>query len=310
MNWSTPIAIQSALLNLDLADLQYAHNEKNNNAELGEAFFEFCAQGKIDIAKWIYSLGCVTKDGIYHLMESTFEKVCKRGDITMAKWLYSLDDAYSVLTRKSKISFRYNAYGSFRFACQYGHEDIARWLHFVSRATFSLDRINIHIQNEYPFRWACRNGHYEIAVWLYSLAPNNINIHADNEYAFVWACRNGHSRVVAWLLSVGGDEINIAIDHDEAFRAACGNGHGEIAKLIYSFGRTDIHAKNNHAFRIACDYKHYEIVAWLLEVGIFNSGTKIDSAYIEKIIRFDVSNIRYVPKNLLPKYMKNSVYYM
>ena len=69
--------------------------------------------------------------------------------------------------------------------------------------------------NDLAFRWACESGHLEVAKWLLSVKPD-INISAQNEEAFSYACKKGHLEFAKWLLQMKPD-INISANNEYAF---------------------------------------------------------------------------------------------
>jgi hypothetical protein len=111
-----------------------------------------------------------------------------------------------------------------------------------------LGGINIHDQNDFAFRFSCEHGYLEIAKWLYSLSfvetqtlglnqfqpysLGEINIHAEDEEAFIQSCEYGHIEVAKWLYDLGG--INIRARDDFAFKWSCNYGYIEIAKWLCS----------------------------------------------------------------------------
>lgn len=81
----------------------------------------------------------------------------------------------------------------------------------ICRYLYSNNKYDIHAYYELPFRWACETGRCEIAKWLYNLAlatRSPIDTNTFYYAAFRLAAQNGHFDVVQWLLTISmPDEI-------------------------------------------------------------------------------------------------------
>jgi len=153
----------------------------------------------------------------------------------------------------------------FRWACENGHLEVAKWLLQLGNEMSSP--IDIHGHDEHAFRWACANGHLEVAKWLWLLGneiSSPIDIHAHDEYVFRCACKEGHLEIAKWLLLLGNEmssPIDIHARDEYGFECACMNGHLEVAKWLWQLGNEisspiDIHADNEYAFEYACMNGH------------------------------------------------------
>ena len=134
----------------------------------------------------------------------------------------------------------------------------------------------LHADDDYAFRWACEYGHIEMAKWLWYLCQTaeeqKAMLHAQDRWAFRLACQNGHQKVAEWLWHVCPDEEKKAMLHaqdDYAFGVACDNGHIEIAKWLWDLCQipeeqsTMLHARDDGAFRVACQEDHLEMAKWV-----------------------------------------------
>jgi len=146
----------------------------------------------------------------------------------------------------------------FKKVCKFGNlEDEKR--------IYEYYKLNIHANDDEAFRYACRYGHIEIAKWLISLDANTI-LKTNNDFAFINTFYNGDFNLINVLMGME-YKIDIHAKNDYAFRNACKYGHIEVAKWLYSLDdKTNIHAKNDYAFRNACKYGHIEVAKWLITI--------------------------------------------
>jgi hypothetical protein len=108
-------------------------------------------------------------------------------------------------------------------ACKEVYLNIVEWL-------VSLDKVDIHWNNEWPFRTACSYGHFHIAQWLYSHAPT-INIHAEEDAPFRRACSTGNENLIKWLYGLG--DIDVKVHDSDPIIRACHHGHTQVVKWLY-----------------------------------------------------------------------------
>ena len=183
--------------NLLQAKLFYESNPDIDISAMEYAFRVACANGHMDIAKWLLTVTpCINvraKD------DYAFRYACANGNIDVAKWL---------LTVKLDIDISAQDDCAFRYAYAGGHLELAKWLLIVK------PDIDISAENDYAFRWACENGHMDIAKWLLEIKPD-INISAYNDFAFNWASKNGHMEVAKWLQPLNPDKYIVIIFNNE-----------------------------------------------------------------------------------------------
>jgi hypothetical protein len=236
--------------------------------------------------------------------ENRFIKYAKNGDIHSAKILFGNNNI--------NIHSEYEA--AFRFSCECGHLEFAKWLLDISININSL--INIHIFDEYAFKWSCFNGHYHIVKWLieYSNDINSlIDIHKFDEYAFRVCCVNGHMNIVKLLLRISNDKkmpIDINCCNKETFILTCKNGHLDIAKLLYEISQNTGNAITffilDEAFIESKNAKHMDIILWLCTIN-----QKYKTHFINKnnqSSHFDPSNLNENIDENVTVNIKNTLY--
>jgi len=162
--------------------------------------------------------------------------------------------------------------------CQYGYLETLKWI-------LTIEKINIHINDEEAFRMSCKNKNLELAQWLidnktiykvncfvskiiWRFAPNDfdiskengniIDIHVNDEEAFFCSCCIGNLEVAKWLIEISKEneeKINIHINNEEVFRFSCHNV--KIAKWLLEISKENgeiinIHANDEEAFIKSC----------------------------------------------------------
>ncbi len=157
----------------------------NIHANNEEAFTYSCIYGRIDIAKWIYSIGKKEKEINIHVLDDfPFRSACAKGHYNLAKWLYSLGG----------IKIHSGNEYAFRMACDGGHFGIVDWLYSLGKKEGKID---IHIWDDEPFRKSCLSN-LKIAQWLYSISDSNERkkmCSYNNEF-LEFCCENGNTNVI------------------------------------------------------------------------------------------------------------------
>lgn len=221
-------------------------NEEKSGSELN--IFEMtCNHGKLDVAKWLYSIFSAQID-VSTDFKYVFRSACENGYLDIVQWIHLI---------QPDLDICFNDNAPIKSACGYGHLPVAQWILSVR------PDMDLHAEDEDFFCIACESGKLEIAKWLLSVAPD-INIRARGDNSFKKACENNHPKVVKWLVSLKpeiysyelerGDENNITI----LFRI-----HGDLVLrempteqitgccICYS-DKPDIITECNHQFCTEC----------------------------------------------------------
>jgi len=94
---------------------------------------------------------------------------------------------------------------AFRLACQFGHLEVAKWIH----GNFPLCEYDVNIFDHECLRFSCGNGHLEVAKWLVSeFNLTSKNIRCGDNFALMNSCQNGHLKVVKWIVETFGISKN------------------------------------------------------------------------------------------------------
>ena len=85
------------------------------------------------------------------------------------------------------------------------------------------------------------------------------------------------------------DKIDIHADNEYAFRLACQYGHLSVARWLvdlheYGYGKIDIHIIGELAFQFACQNGHLDVAKWL--IGLHDCGYgKINQELVNQYIK-------------------------
>lgn len=134
-----------------------------------------------------------------------------------------------------------------------------------------VNSVDIFYKKSEGFRLACRYGYIDIVKW-YIMAKMCIKKHNEYQiYIQQILCDQGFINEEAkW--------ISICMPFEEGFINACEKGNLNVARYLCKLG-TDIHAKNNYAFEVACIRGYFKIAKWIYS---FDKRIVIDYDYIIK----------------------------
>jgi hypothetical protein len=204
-DWLFPLCEYTDIVNCT-SDVYTHFSNYSMYTDIQEEFENACRRGRLEVAKWLVSLGGVN---IYSIRNNAFRWACQFNHLEVAKWLVSLgvdihtdnDIAFRIACDKGyfemikwfeSLGINFN-HCIFEKACRWGKIEIAKWLYM----NFDVDLV---ICNDCLFQEVCECGHLEVAKWLYSLG--DVDIHAYNDFAIKHARENNHVDVVEWLESL------------------------------------------------------------------------------------------------------------
>ena len=170
--------------------------------------------------------------------ESLFIKAVTDGDLELVK--------YSVEKENSDIHTT-EGY-ALRFASQYGHYDIVKWL---------LEQgLDIHAENEAALNSACHYGYLEIVKLL---VTSGADIHICQDFALRSAADGGHFDVVKYLVENG---ANVQAADNLALTVACKRNHFEMVKYLIQAGAIPTKEVLTYAFSL----ENPEIYNYLMQM--------------------------------------------
>jgi hypothetical protein len=118
--------------------------------------------------------------------------LCRRGRLEK---LLELDEVFGRLT---PASVRASNNRAFRWACQRGHLELARWL----AARFALTSADARALNDSAFVQACAKGHLKLAGWLVdSFGVTGATVVSNEYYLLRHSCETGRTKVADWLIT-------------------------------------------------------------------------------------------------------------
>jgi len=157
---------------------------------------------------------------------------------------------------------------AFRYACEKGHIEIAKWLH--------SSNANIHAQNDYAFRLACNNGQFEVVEWLLNF---NIDFSTFGRYFF-------STKIMKEMVEI----YKIISENDQIIIKEIMNNNFTSIKRLIEDG-FDFSFLDHFPFKFACRNNLIELVELLAENFSFYSFSLIN----DKVEEYNVCTS--YPKN-------------
>lgn len=193
---------------------------------------ETCEEGHFEIVKWLYDL-CYEYEVIIGY-NNVFLSACKNGNLKMMRWIYeqSLQDAKLI-----NIHYQYDQ--CFYYCCQKSL-DAVKWL--IQLSVEINDPFDFKFIKHEGFQYACIYNQLDIAKWLLTFFDNNatpLELVDVKESLFQRCCScSRDTTVVQWLVDVCSDKgcpIDIHANNDHVFRLACHRGNIIFAKWLYDY---------------------------------------------------------------------------
>ena len=150
----------------------------------------------------------------------------------------------------------------FYVAAKYGQRDVLE--------LFLDKKPDVHDSNDRAFCAAASNGHCEVLDLLVSLENTHGYFNMCDSGAFYMTAVNGRCDILRFLngLEATHGETDIHYKQETAFRWAAANGHCDTLELLLQMepthGQIDIHTKNEYAFSLACYNGHHDVMNLLI----------------------------------------------
>lgn len=226
--------------------IKYVYSLRNEQIDI--PFLLICKIGRLDVVKWLYSLGKVDIH-IENDIDIAFAYSCENGHFDLAKYLYSLGD----------VDIHTHENYAFDYSCANGYIEIAKWLYSLSNQT-------LYLYDDSAFHFACAHGFLEIAKWLYSIDYHDED-NLDN--VFIDSVECGELEVIKWMFSID-DYIMVLTD---ALEKAIILGDLSLSQYLYYKDEYTNNKTIDKLFMISCEYGHYSMARWLYSLN----KTKIDN---------------------------------
>lgn len=205
-----------------LAKYLYRHYDVNVNELNNKAFRDGCANGHLDIVKWLLPLSTFTQ--VEHDVINLVVNVCCGNHLPVLQFLYSSIDIVkhiiNIHTESLFVEF-----------CSGGCLEIVKWLWEVGSA-------NINMSNELILRYACKSGNVDLVNWLVNLTDDKC---ANVMIAFHYACKYGDydlvNRLITFSITYTIGLIDIHDNDDYALRVSVRRGRLEIVMLLLELSR-------------------------------------------------------------------------
>jgi hypothetical protein len=189
--------------------------------------------------------------------EQLFIESCSFAPLETVRQIYELSVKFKNPININAVNRK--GISAFMMCCMYGRFKIAKWLYDLSiKLETPIKNITSDDWNKSPFYICCRSqlASVKMVDWLYNLCIEqgaSISIHGpyDNDMLFVF-CEN--IDVCQWLINIANNlesPINIHANNEHAFKLRCSLGNLEEAQWLLEYSREinspiDIYNNSEH----------------------------------------------------------------
>ena len=135
------------------AQFEWSHDDVRSGDN--GAFRCACEYGRLDVAKWLFTVFQLTVDDVRTFENHAFRWACAEGHLDVAQWLYTV-------LQLTIDDIRISDNRIFRAVCYYGCLNVAEWLY----KTFQLTVDDVRSNNNVAYKQARQYGNKDVRNWL------------------------------------------------------------------------------------------------------------------------------------------------